>query len=147
MEAHQVTELDKAECLELLSTAPYGRIVHTRHALPAVRLVNHVLINGDLVMAAGLTLPSRLAGTGTIVAYQADGMDPARQAGWSVTVIGRAFRASEALTRHYRAMAAPWLDAAAETVISVHAELIRGFRLLPPAPVLAGSRSGTAGQS
>jgi hypothetical protein len=130
MEAHQVLELDKAECLQLLGAAPFGRIVYTRQALPAVRLVNHVLIDEDLVMAADLGLRDQLASAGTIVAYHADGMDPARQAGWSVVAIGRAFLAGEELTRRYRAAARPWLDAAGP-VVTVHPELATGFRLLP----------------
>ena len=130
METHQILELDKAECLQLLSTAPFGRIVYTRQALPAVRLANHALIDGDLVMAADLGLRDQLASAGTIVAYHADGMDSARQAGWSVVAIGRAFGAGEELSRRYRAVARPWLDPSSQ-VITVHAELATGFRLLP----------------
>lgn len=33
-------ELERQECLRLLAKAPVGRIVHTRHALPAVLPVN-----------------------------------------------------------------------------------------------------------
>lgn len=138
----QLIDLDKAECLQLLSTVPFGRVVYTRDALPAVRLVNHLLIDGELVMAADLELPGRLASVGTVIAYQTDQLDPDRQAGWSVTVLGRAFRASEALSRHYYAVRQPWLDAAASQVIAIRTELVKGFRLLPAlAPLAAGNRA------
>jgi hypothetical protein len=36
-------QLSRAECLRLVRQVPFGRIVYTRQALPAVELVNFTL--------------------------------------------------------------------------------------------------------
>ncbi|MGC0342598.1 hypothetical protein RKD20_007632 [Streptomyces sp. SLBN-8D4] len=43
-------ELGSVEALRLLGSVSLGRIVFTRHALPTVRPVNHVLDGGDIVI-------------------------------------------------------------------------------------------------
>ena len=48
--AHTSAELDGVEALRLLGSVSLGRIVFTRHALPTVRPVNHVLVDGDVVI-------------------------------------------------------------------------------------------------
>lgn len=75
--------------------ASLGRIVFTEHALPTARPVNHVLDGGDVVIrtheGAALTSQARhAAGTGVVVAYEADAIDPDTRLGWSVVVTGYA---------------------------------------------------------
>ncbi|GLY80364.1 pyridoxamine 5'-phosphate oxidase family protein [Actinoallomurus iriomotensis] len=80
--------LGRRQCLTLLATVPIGRIVHTDRALPAVTPVTFVL-DGDVVTVhAEPTLGAAIGGS--IVAFQADDVDPRTMTGWSVTVIGRA---------------------------------------------------------
>lgn len=43
-------EIGTGEALRLLGTVGLGRIVFTRHALPAVRPVNHLLDDGDIIV-------------------------------------------------------------------------------------------------
>ncbi|MGP4095485.1 pyridoxamine 5'-phosphate oxidase family protein [Nonomuraea sp. KM90] len=38
------------EALRLLARVPFGRIVFTRQALPAVRPVNHLVVDGQIVI-------------------------------------------------------------------------------------------------
>ncbi|GHI03888.1 pyridoxamine 5'-phosphate oxidase [Streptomyces cellostaticus] len=92
---HRRIELDRAEALRLLGSVSLGRIVFTRQALPTVRPVNHVLDGGDIVIrtheAAALTSQAQQAdGTGVVVAYEADAIDPDTHLGWSVVVTGYA---------------------------------------------------------
>ncbi|GAA4497121.1 pyridoxamine 5'-phosphate oxidase family protein [Actinoallomurus oryzae] len=78
----------REQCLALLATVPIGRIVHTDRALPAVTPVTFAL-DGDVVTVhAEATLGAAIGGS--IVAFQADDVDPHTMVGWSVTVIGRA---------------------------------------------------------
>lgn len=84
-------ELDRQECLRLLAKVPVGRIVHTRHALPAVLPVNFSLADDGAVLlrtAAGSELVRAV--DGTVVAFEADQVDAATQSGWSVIVTGPA---------------------------------------------------------
>ena len=86
-----VRELGRQECLRLLATARVGRIVHTRHALPAVLPVPFCLDAGSAVVVR-TSAESQLAGAidRVVVAFQADEVDPAAHSGWSVVVTGRA---------------------------------------------------------
>ena len=88
-------ELDSDEALRLLGTVSFGRIVFTRHALPTVRPVNHVLDDGDIVIrtherAALTARAGQAAGQGVVVAYEADSIAPDTHLGWSVVVTGYA---------------------------------------------------------
>ncbi|NUT30882.1 MAG: pyridoxamine 5'-phosphate oxidase family protein, partial [Streptomyces sp.] len=111
-------ELDGAEALRLLASVPLGRIVFTRHALPTVRPVNHVLDDGDIVIrtheGAALTSHAQRAdGPGVVVAYEADAIDPRTHLGWSVVVTGYARLVTDPddLAR-CRALVRPWVDQA-----------------------------------
>src|SRR5262249_43318504 len=84
-------ELDRQECLRLLAKVPVGRIVHTRQALPAVLPVNFSL-EGDGTVLLRTSAASELVRAihGSVVAFEADQVDPDAQSGWSVVVTGAA---------------------------------------------------------
>lgn len=84
-------ELDREECLRLLSRVPIGRVVHTRHALPAVLPVNFSL-DTDSAVVMRTSADSELAAAidGVVIAFEADEVDAAAHSGWSVVVTGRA---------------------------------------------------------
>ncbi|MGH3404463.1 MAG: hypothetical protein ACRDRJ_18455 [Streptosporangiaceae bacterium] len=58
-------QLGRADCLRLLSSVPYGRVVFTSGALPAACLVN--------AEAAGMAGPSILAGQGSVTGWRGRG--------------------------------------------------------------------------
>lgn len=80
--------LSRRECMRLLATVPIGRIVYTRQALPAVEIVNFVLADGDIVIRTDTGDKLAAAANGAVVAFEADCVDFATEAGWSVTVVG-----------------------------------------------------------
>ncbi len=84
-----VYHLSRQECLRRLESVPVGRIVYTRHALPAVELVNFAVDGGDIVIRTDTGSKLAAATQGTVVAFEADSMDPDHDVGWSVTAIGR----------------------------------------------------------
>lgn len=89
----RLAELDRAEALELLASVGYGRIMFTLHALPAIRPVNHLLDNGEIIIRSRLSATITTAVSQprpTVVAYQADHLDPTRRLGWSVVATGLA---------------------------------------------------------
>jgi uncharacterized protein len=67
---------------------PVGRIIYTSRALPAVDLVHFALEQGDIVIGTERGGKLAAGARGAVVAFEADYLDPARQAAWSVTAIG-----------------------------------------------------------
>jgi uncharacterized protein len=82
--------LNSKESLALLATAPVGRIVFTRGALPAIHPVSFVLDGDDVIISAGEDLALISAVADSIVAFEADEIDAANNDAWSVVVTGRA---------------------------------------------------------
>ncbi|QKV97104.1 pyridoxamine 5'-phosphate oxidase family protein [Streptomyces sp. NA02950] len=128
-------ELDRDGALRLLGSVSFGRIVFTRHALPTVRPVNHVLDDGDIVIrtheGAALTAHAGQAdGQGVVVAYEADAIDPGTHLGWSVVVTGyaRLVTDPEELAR-YRTLLIPWTPRTVDHAVRIRPELTTGVRL------------------
>jgi len=80
--------LSRDDCLTLMASVPVGRIIYTRRALPAVELVNFALYEGDIVIRTDRSGKLAAATRGAVVAFEADQLDLAGQAGWSVTAVG-----------------------------------------------------------
>ena len=79
-----------------MASVPVGRIIYTRQALPAVDLVNFTLDRGDIIIRTDRSGTLAAATRGAVVAFEADSLDPAGQAGWSVTVIGQSYEVTDA---------------------------------------------------
>lgn len=142
-EPRALQELSPAEALDLLGSVSYGRVVFTLRALPAIRPVNHVIDDGEIVIRT-----RRLAGISTaladhagdlldqepdlVVAYEADVLDPVERVGWSVVVTGvaRTITDPERLAR-VGELLHPWVDSAMDTAIAISPELVTGIRLVP----------------
>jgi Pyridoxamine 5'-phosphate oxidase len=127
-------ELTPDECLRLLGSVAFGRIVFTARALPAVQPVAHLVAGAQIIIRArlGAAISSAVHGSGTIVAYQADLIDPVGRAGWSVVIVGRAHRVtSEAQAARYRQSLPPWIGGEMDEVIAIEADLVSGFRIVP----------------
>lgn len=126
--------LTEVECLELLSSVEYGRIVFSLGALPAIRPVNHILDRGEIIIRTRLdsTLSSRVrAIKDVVVAYEVDDIDPHRRLGWSVVATGLARRIEDpARVAEYEARLHPWVAGAMDSVISIRPEILTGFRLV-----------------
>jgi uncharacterized protein len=81
--------LDFKECFALLRTQYVGRLVFTERALPAIRLVNFSLFNGQIALRVGHS-PWVPRLDRTVVAFEADNLDSTTCTGWSVVVVGKA---------------------------------------------------------
>ncbi|MFC5663269.1 pyridoxamine 5'-phosphate oxidase family protein [Kitasatospora misakiensis] len=125
-------ELGAEACLRLLSTVPVGRVVYTEHALPAVLPVAfEVAPDGRLLLAVrrGSATARRL--DGTVVAFQADRLDPDTRSGWSVLVHGRAdiLRDPEQILRALRSGLRSWVGEPDPVFVALAPELISGRRI------------------
>jgi nitroimidazol reductase NimA-like FMN-containing flavoprotein (pyridoxamine 5'-phosphate oxidase superfamily) len=128
-----MSELGTAECMSRLASVPFGRVVFTQRALPAIRPVNHLVDNGDVIIRTHLgSALGAAAGRGTLVAYEADVIDPETRTGWSVVVTGMAEAVTEPgdLAR-YLSLLQPWVEGDRSSVIRIPAELVTGYELVP----------------
>ena len=130
-------ELTRAESLELLGSVQVGRLVFTHHALPAIRPVNHLLVAESIIVraTAGAAIVATADSGGVVVAYEADDIDPDRQLGWSVIVVGTArLLSDEIAAERYRARLKPWVAGSTDDVISISTDMVTGYRMVPGAP-------------
>jgi uncharacterized protein len=123
--------LSRDECFRLLASVSVGRIIYTRQALPAVELVNFALDNGDIIVKTDHGGKLAAATRGAVVAFEADSVDQARQAGWSVTVIGHSHEVTDPdeIVRLERLGLSSWAPGEREHFIRISPGLLNGRRL------------------
>ncbi|QKV97102.1 pyridoxamine 5'-phosphate oxidase family protein [Streptomyces sp. NA02950] len=126
-------ELGCHECLRLLATAPIGRIVHTRQALPAVVPVNFGLDNDGAVLlrtSAGSELARAV--DGAVVDFEADAVDADTHSGWSVVVTDRAEIVTDPAeaARLERIGPRSWAPLPEEVFVRIEPELVTGRELV-----------------
>ncbi|MDX3747506.1 MULTISPECIES: pyridoxamine 5'-phosphate oxidase family protein [unclassified Streptomyces] len=131
---HRSVELDEAEALRLLGSVGLGRAVFTRHALPAVRPVNHIVAGGDVIVRThqGSALAAYVRGTSadTVLAYEADVIDSVSHLGWSVVVTGYARLVTDpAELDGFRGRLRQWADQVMDLAVRIHPEMVTGLRL------------------
>ncbi|HLK42317.1 MAG TPA: pyridoxamine 5'-phosphate oxidase family protein [Thermoleophilia bacterium] len=131
----RLLDLSRADSLALLGSVRLGRIVFTRNALPAIRPVNHILDEGQIVIRthgdSALALQTGGSGIGgVVVAYEADQIDPDTHQGWSVVVTGyaRVITDPEKLAR-YQALLTAWVDTVMDAAVVIRPDMVTGFRL------------------
>jgi hypothetical protein len=147
--ARHMVALDPEACLELLGSVPLGRIVFTKDALPAVRPVNHLFVDGAIVIrahdGAALAAVAKDANVpGAVVAFETDLIDPDTHLGWSVVATGYARLVTDpAQLLRFEALLQPWVDAPMTTMVRIEPELVTGFRLVagPASAVPDGRRA------
>jgi Pyridoxamine 5'-phosphate oxidase len=126
--------LARDESLHLLGEVAVGRVVFTRHALPAIRPVNHLVEDDKIIIRIqpDSALGEAVGTDGdTVVAYEADMIDPADHLGWSVIVIGRASHITdEKAAERYRQALRPWVSGSFDDIVMIRAEMVDGFRLV-----------------
>jgi Pyridoxamine 5'-phosphate oxidase len=122
-------ELTRDESLRRLASVGVGRIVFTHQALPAIRPVNHLVDNGQVIIRSHARA-ALLSALDTVVAYEVDSVSPDDRIGWSVIVTGvaRRLKAADALERYERLLR-PWVSGELDHVIRVRPELVTGFSL------------------
>jgi nitroimidazol reductase NimA-like FMN-containing flavoprotein (pyridoxamine 5'-phosphate oxidase superfamily) len=126
-------ELGRQECLRLLERAPIGRVVHTRHALPAVLPLNFSL-DTDSAVLLRTSADSELADAidGVVVAFEVDEVDAAAHSGWSVVVTGRATVVTDPVEHRRLSRSGPrsWVASPEEVFIRIAPELVTGRQLV-----------------
>lgn len=124
--------LTRDEAMRRIASVGLGRVIFSERALPAVRLVSHIVDEGHIVFgsAPGAGIVTDADAYGTVVAYEADQIDPRTRLGWSVTVTGvaRLVDDPQQLMR-YRKLLTACQAAEADQAIRIDPEFIDGFEL------------------
>lgn len=130
----RLVELAGTEAMNLLASVDYGRIVFTQKALPAIRPVNHVIVNGEIFVRTRLHAKLAVAVDvryPTVVAYEADELDPVNRLGWSVVVTGYARAVTDpAELSRLEHMLQPWVESVMDAAVAIRPEIVTGFRLV-----------------
>jgi nitroimidazol reductase NimA-like FMN-containing flavoprotein (pyridoxamine 5'-phosphate oxidase superfamily) len=82
--------LSEQDCLDRLSTARVGRLAFLSDGYPTILPVNHGMDGNAVVFRTGIGSKLIAADNEFPVAFEVDGIDPDRRAGWSVLVRGDA---------------------------------------------------------
>ncbi len=126
-------ELERHECLRRLAKVPVGRIVHTRHALPAVLPLNFCLdSDGGVLLRTSAASELVRAIEGSVVAFEADDVDAAAHSGWSVVVTGSAAVVTDPVERDRLTRTGPcsWVPSPEEVFVRIEPELVTGRELV-----------------
>lgn len=136
--------LDRQTCIDLLRSAPVGRVGLSVDALPVVLPVNFVLLDDEIVIGSGPGGKLRSAVTGNVVAFEADDWDPINHLGWSVLVRGhsRVIEDEPELSAVRELPLRPWGMNGDLTYLGVRLDLVTGRRLR--GVVHVAGRTGTA---
>lgn len=124
--------LSDADAMRLLASVDYGRVVFTLTALPAIRVVNH-LVDGDRIiirtrLTSAISAAVRSA-DGVVIAYEADSLDPATRTGWSVVATGLAHTLTDPdEVSHYEQLLRPWVNHA-DTVVAIAPAMVTGLQI------------------
>ncbi|WP_155055784.1 pyridoxamine 5'-phosphate oxidase family protein [Streptomyces blattellae] len=124
--------LDRQECLRLLAKVPVGRVVYTRHALPAVLPVNFSLdADASVVLCSSAASDLVHAIDGVVVAFEADEFTAATQSGWSVVVTGRAGVVTDPTDHERLAQTGPtsWMPLQDAVFVRIASEMVTGREL------------------
>ena len=127
-------ELSRDECLALLRTAPFGRLVFTEGALPALLTVNFVLDAAGVVLRTMEGSRICRAAASSVVAFQVDDIDVESRTGWTVTVVGQASVATDPLLidRLAELELETWVPGERNTFVVVDLGLVSGLRIGGP---------------
>ncbi|NEE00638.1 pyridoxamine 5'-phosphate oxidase family protein [Phytoactinopolyspora halotolerans] len=130
----QLIPMEREDAIRLLASVSLGRIVFTSQALPAIRPVNHLVDDGDLIVRThiGAAITSAVTPTtpGVVVAYEADQIDPDSRLGWSVVVTGVATAVTDPdEIARFEGRLEPWIDQPMDQVVRIVPDLVTGYRL------------------
>ncbi len=127
-DADEPEALSRGEAIALLETHEFGRLAYTRRLLPAIRPVSYAVRAGGILIWAGADLGLGRAVRGAVVAFQADELDRATRAGWSVTVTGNASLVADEieLARARADGPVPWEPGAMEQLIRIPLTMVAG---------------------
>lgn len=123
--------LSEDECMQLLASAPVGRIALTSAALPVVLPVNFVAVDRTIVFASDPGLKLEAARAGQIACLEVDGYEVVDHTGWSVLATGRLAEITnlDRLDKARHLPLSPWALSHPHHFVELAIELLSGRRI------------------
>lgn len=124
----ELVELDRGDCLRLLSKGVVGRVIFTRYALPTAHPVNYLLDNEEIVFQTGEGGALALATRNAVIGFEVDDIDYRNRTGWSVVGVGRAYEVTDPdrLADLTNRMPEPWAPGRTAHVIALPLQQLTG---------------------
>lgn len=122
--------LTRAECRQLLPGAAVGRLAVPTPTFPSVEPVSYAIVEGELVVAVRAGSAADAVGPGTVLSFEADGLDNAHHSGWSVVVSGPVEELDDDIVALVRAQLGPWPVADSDRLLLIRSERITGQRIV-----------------
>lgn len=124
-------DLDEATCMELLRSAPIGRIVFTDEALPALQLVSFVVLDNSVLFRTSPGEKLASIAHDHIVAVQADELDHDQRTGWSVVAVGSASEITDPAEREHLGphIPQPWAPGRRDHYVRIRIASLTGRRI------------------
>jgi uncharacterized protein len=125
--------LSTEECFRLLATTQLGRLALSHQALPTVLPVSSILDRRRIIIQATPGSALAAARRGSVVAFEADDIDPRTYLGWTVVVTGHLHEVTDptALMMYAMNPVFPRINAQKRHFLSVTPRLVSGTRRLP----------------
>jgi len=130
VEFPHLERLTRAQCRELLPGATVGRLAVPTPNFPTVEPVSFAMIEGELVVAARAGSAADAVAAGTVLSFEADGLDNARHGGWSVVVTGPVEELDDDIVPLVRPQLGPWPAGDSDRLLLIRSERITGQRIV-----------------
>jgi nitroimidazol reductase NimA-like FMN-containing flavoprotein (pyridoxamine 5'-phosphate oxidase superfamily) len=133
-------ELTKSQCFELLAGQRLGRLAFVDDRGPIVLPVNFVLDNYMVIIRTDEGTKLTIARHGDRVAFEADAIDAASGAAWSVLIRGEAIEVTDRLEldRLSKLRLRPWAPGRKSHVVRILPAAVTGRWI--PLPDIAGNQ-------
>ena len=130
MEFPHLERLSRAECRQLLSSAPVGRLAVPTSHFPTLEPVSFAVVEGELIVAVRAGSAGEAVAAGTVVTFEADALDHAARQGWSVVVCGPVEELDPDVASLVRPLLAPWPVADGDRLLLIKSDRITGQRVV-----------------
>lgn len=140
MEFPHLERLSRAQCRELLPTAPVGRLAVPTPNFPTFDPVSFAVVEGELVVAVRAGSAGDALAPGDVVSFEADVLDHAHRRGWSVVVTGPVEELDDDVLPFVTPLLAPWPVTDTDGVLLIRSDRITGQRIVTgPAEAVTGA--------
>jgi len=132
-----IERLSRAECRQLLPSAPVGRLAVPTAHFPTLDAVSFAVVEGELVVAVRAGSAGEALPVDTVVTFEADVLDHSGRQGWSVVVSGPIEELDADVAALVRPLLAPWPVADSDRLLLIRSERVSGLRVVAAPSVLA----------
>ena len=140
MEFPHLERLSRAQCRQLLPTAPVGRLAVPTPNFPTFDPVSFAVVEGELVVAMRAGSAGDALAPGDVVSFEADVLDHAHRRAWSVVVTGPVEELDDDVLPFVTPLLAPWLVTDTDRVVLIRSDRITGQRIVTgPAEAVIGA--------